>query len=322
MILVVGATGLLGSEICRRLIERGHRVRGLVRRSSDAARVKSLEGLGVELSEGDLKDPDSLARACQGAGSVITTAATTLNRQPGDSIESVDRAGQIALIDAAKAARVERFVYISMPRLKVERTLPLQDAKRAVERHLQESGMRYTALLLSWFMEVWMAPFTGFDYVNGRAKIFGSGEGKISWISVGDVAELAILCLSSDHAKDALLDVGGPEGVSYRDAVRIFEEESGRKFELDVVPEEALRAQLHATEDPLQQSISNLMLNAGWGHHVDMTDLQRAMPLRLTTVREYARRALAELKERGGQIEKKSVPWEASGADPGDATSA
>jgi uncharacterized protein YbjT (DUF2867 family) len=309
MILVVGATGLLGSEICRQLVERGHAVRGLRRRTSDPARVDALRRLGVELVEGDLKDEPSIARACQGVDGVITTAATTLNRQPGDSIEAVDQAGQIHLVNAARAAGVRRFVYISVPIMTFERAFPLQDARRAVESHLAQSGLRYTALRLSWFMEVWMAPMTGFDYVNGKARIFGSGEGKISWISVPDVAALSILCLDSAYAENAILDVGGPEGVSFREAAAIFEEESGRTFELDVLSDETLKAQIHATDDPLQQSICNIMLCSGRGHQVDMSGLLSAMPHRMTTVREYARRVVREINEREHVIEKKSLPW-------------
>ena len=57
MILVVGATGLLGSEICQKLAGRGEKVRGLIRLTSSSEKVESLRRLGVELCVGDLKDP-------------------------------------------------------------------------------------------------------------------------------------------------------------------------------------------------------------------------------------------------------------------------
>lgn len=88
--LVIGATGLLGQEICRRLTEAGCQVRALVRRTSDQAKRAGLERLGIELVEGDLKDPASLARACAGMQGVISTASSTFSRQTDDSIESVD----------------------------------------------------------------------------------------------------------------------------------------------------------------------------------------------------------------------------------------
>lgn len=110
MILVVGATGLLGTEICRRLAKQGERVRALVRTTSSPEKVASLEKCGVELYVGDLKDADSLVTACNSVNAVISTASSTLSRQAGDSIESVDDQGQLKLIEVSKAAGIDRFV--------------------------------------------------------------------------------------------------------------------------------------------------------------------------------------------------------------------
>jgi uncharacterized protein YbjT (DUF2867 family) len=64
--LLVGATGLLGPEICQRLTAAGHQVRALARSSADANKRAALQELGVELVEGDPKEAISLARACVG----------------------------------------------------------------------------------------------------------------------------------------------------------------------------------------------------------------------------------------------------------------
>jgi NADH dehydrogenase len=66
MILVVGATGMLGSEICRLLAEDGRPVRALVRETSNPDRIAALSSLGAELVHGDLKDRRSLDAACRG----------------------------------------------------------------------------------------------------------------------------------------------------------------------------------------------------------------------------------------------------------------
>src|SRR5689334_18049858 len=90
MILVAGATGLLGSEICRRLRKRGERVRGLVRETSSPEKVASLETNGVEIARGDLKDRGSLDAACAGAEVVISTVSVITSAQAGDSFEATD----------------------------------------------------------------------------------------------------------------------------------------------------------------------------------------------------------------------------------------
>ena len=108
-ILVVGATGLVGGAVCQKLAERGEKVRALVRTTSSHEKLEALRRSGVELCIGDLKDPQSLAAACRGIEAVISTASSTLSRQPGDSIESVDAAGQLNLVRGGEGRKGKPF---------------------------------------------------------------------------------------------------------------------------------------------------------------------------------------------------------------------
>jgi len=90
MNLVIGATGLLGGEICRQLRQAGKPVRALTRATADPVKVEQLKRSGATLVQGDLKDRVSLDAACRGVATVITTASTTFSRQAGDSIQTVD----------------------------------------------------------------------------------------------------------------------------------------------------------------------------------------------------------------------------------------
>src|SRR3989454_7696206 len=286
MILVVGATGLLGSEICRRLTQRGNPVRALVRTTSNHDRVARLEGLGAELVRADLKDRASLDAACRGANAVISTASSTRSRQEGDSIESVDRQGQLSLVDAAAAAGVKHVVLISFP--SVEADFPLQSAKRAVEGRLRESGVGYTILQPTFFTEVWLSPALGFDAPNAKAQIYGGGQNQISWISFRDVAQFAVAALDNDQARNAVIELGGPEALSPLDVVRLAEQVTRQRFAVQHVPEEALRAQYAAATDPLRQSFAALMLYYARGDVIDMKATLRAFPRQhLRSVRAY-----------------------------------
>src|ERR1019366_8278387 len=106
--LVTGASGFVGWHVARLLIERGHRVRALVRASS------SIPELDVERVTGDLRDPASLARAASGCGLVFHVAADyrLWSKNPHELYQSnVD--GTRNTLSAAKAAGVERLVYTS-----------------------------------------------------------------------------------------------------------------------------------------------------------------------------------------------------------------
>ncbi|HZI81031.1 MAG TPA: SDR family oxidoreductase [Vicinamibacterales bacterium] len=274
MNLIVGATGLLGGEICYLLRARGNRVRALTRPTSDAGRVGRLRDRGVELVRGDLKDRASLDAACQGASTVITTASATLSRQAGDSIETVDRLGQLDLIDAAEAAGVGHFVLVSFPPIDIE--FPLQSAKREVEARLQRSRMAYTILQPTLFDEVWLSPALGFDVANASARIYGTGHHRVSWISSHDVARFAVAALDAPRAINTVIRLGGPEALSPLDVVHLAERITGRTFTVQHVSESGLRAQYESATDPMAQTFAALMLSYAAGDVIDM-----AGPLRL-----------------------------------------
>src|SRR3984957_10475691 len=257
MILVVGATGLLGTRICERLRTDGQPVRALIRRTSSPDKVQALRSLGCELTIGDLKNPPQIHSACQGISAVISTASSTLSRQPGDSIESVDLQGQLALANAARSAGVGRFIYISF-RDDPSVQYPLTQAKRSVERSIAD--LDYTSIQASWFMEVWLSPALGFDYIHGKARIYGDGSKPISWVSYRDVAEFCIASVLHPVASRSILEVGGPVALRRLEVVRLFEEEGGRRFEVETISEVKLWEQLDSANGSLEKSFAGIML--------------------------------------------------------------
>jgi uncharacterized protein YbjT (DUF2867 family) len=287
-VLVAGATGFLGSEICRQLIAKNKNVKGLVRVTSDPDKVAQLKGSGVEIIEGDLKNKGSLDNALRGVSAIISTVSSTLSRQEGDSIQTVDDEGQINLIDAAARAGVNHFVYVSFCAMPGQS--PLETAKRKAEKHLIASGLTYTILQPTFFMEVWLSPMLGFDYPNAKATIFGEGKKKISWIAIKDVASFAVASLGNPAAKNSIIELGGPEALSPLEVVTIFETSKKKKFELQFVPEEALRAQRDGSRDPLSESFAILTLGVVYGSEIDMSKTLAIFPMQLTSVIDYANR--------------------------------
>jgi NADH dehydrogenase len=289
MILVVGATELVGSEICGQLAARGKQVRALVRATADPAKVDRLRALGAEIALGDLRDRTSLDVACRGVETVITTASSMpFGYVPGvNDIRTTDLDGELSLVDAAQAAKVRHFIYTSFT---MDLDFPLCNAKRAVEKHLQQSGMVYTVLRPGFFMEVWLSPAVGFDAANAKAVIYGDGSKPLSWIAFADVASFAVASLDNPAARNATLELGGPEALTPQQVVRIFEQACGRTFDVQFVPAEALAAQQAAATDPMQQSFTGLMRCVAAGDPIDMRETLKAFPIGLTSVEEHARR--------------------------------
>jgi uncharacterized protein YbjT (DUF2867 family) len=287
MILVAGATGELGRAICRQLTQKGGTVFGMVRSSSAPEAVAELEAIGVRPVQADLDDPESLREACSGCDAVVS-GMTAMGR-PGDSIEKVDRDGQLALVEAAAEEGVERFVYMSYSGA-IGKDDPLTLAKRAVERTLKHSGMSWTVLRPSYFMETWLSPALGFDVAGGRVRIFGAGSAPISWVARDDVAAFAAAAVDSEEARNATLEIGGPEAIAPLDVVKLFEELAGRRLEVELVSEADLLAAQKAARAPQERSMTALMLAYARGNAVPMEDIAERFGLELTSLRDWAAR--------------------------------
>jgi NADH dehydrogenase len=295
MNLIVGATGMVGTEVCRLLASAGEPVTAMVRGSSDPAKVDTLKALGAQVVLGDLRDAASLRAACRGVKSVVATASSMpFAYNPADNTPgSTDAAGYLSLIAAAREAGVQEMVYTSFPSMPA--SFPLQDAKRAVEERLRGSGLTYTILQPTYFAEIWLSPAVGFDCPGRKAVIYGAGENPISWISFLDVARFAAASLANPAARNATLELGGPQGISPTNVIRLFERIGGKPFEVSHVPVEALQAQLAGAADPMQRSFTGLMLGYASGGAIDMTATLAAFaPVKLRTVEEYARSVMPQ----------------------------
>jgi dihydroflavonol-4-reductase len=112
--LVTGATGLVGNNVVRLLVERGEQVRVLVRANSGSGRgAQALEGLPVELSIGDVCDAESVRRACRGAQRVVHAAAMVQIGWTGLEAQRAINVGGTRNVVAAAAAEGARLLYVS-----------------------------------------------------------------------------------------------------------------------------------------------------------------------------------------------------------------
>jgi uncharacterized protein YbjT (DUF2867 family) len=153
---------------------------------------------------------------------------------------------------------VKRFVYVSYSG-NIREDSPLETAKRTCENQLLASTMTAVILRPSYFMEVWLSSALGFDPIGGSARIYGSGDGKVSYVSGKNVADFAVAAAMRNYTeKNTILEIGGPEPLSQLDAVRVFEGTLGKAITVQHVPTETIEAQRQAA-DPLQKTFGALM---------------------------------------------------------------
>ena len=286
MDLVVGATGLVGQRIALNLRDEGRKVRAIVRGGVARAQAQPLVAAGVEVVNADLTRPETLAPACAGVETLVCTA-TSMPHGRDDGLRRVDRDGVLSLIDAAERASVPKFIYTSYSG-NIREESPLEAAKRDCEIRLMAGSMQGVILRPSYFMEFWLSPMLDFDPANASARIYGSGEAKVSYISAYDVAAFAVAAVRRNLDDWEVLEMGGPEALSQLGAVRIFERQLRTEFKLDFVPVAALEQQ-HLSSDPLQQTFAALMIAYAKG---DVIPQGRANAerygVRLRSVAEYA----------------------------------
>lgn len=292
MLLVVGATGMLGSEICRQLVGARIPVRALVRRTSDPARVRELRALGIQVVTGDLRDPVSLAAACTGIAAVVSTASAMMTRHEGDDLRTVDHDGQLALVEAARAAGVAHFAYVSMSgRFDID--CALVRAKRDVEDRLRRtSGMTHTILRPTAFMETWLTPAFGFDIPAAHARVLGSGRNRVSWVSINDVARFTVAATTHSFMRNVTQEIGGPQALSLLDVVQLCEELGSSPFELEYTDEESLERRWLCEADEPERTQAALQLGLARGDAIPMHRLLAFFPFELATVRQHVARSM------------------------------
>lgn len=280
MNLVVGSSGLLGGMIAHKLIDKGAKVRLLVRQPPRIG--------GAEAVTGDLKDRASLDAACRGVTAVITTA-NAAQRGGADTIESVDIAGNRSLIDAARQAGVRQFIFVSTAAADASSPVPIFAAKAKTEQHLRESGVPWTILAPLAFMDVWFGIILGSAFSAGKpVAVVAGGKTRHSFIAVDDVAEFATAAVDHPAAMNQRVVFGGPEGMSWSEIVAKTSTILGRPVPVqNVQPGQPIPT----LPPPLDQAIGFLIAGLEQQNAVmDSTETARTFGVSLTPADTVLRR--------------------------------
>ena len=289
MILIVGVTGVLGRETTRQLLAAGYKVRGLTRNPSSA---EDLKKQGVEIVQGDLIDHASLKRACEGVEAVMACAHQLLGTGKYKS-EAVDDEGHRALIDAAKAAGVKHFVYLSAQGTRADHPTDFYRTKYKVENYLKSRGLSYTILRPPSFMEWHVHNLLGAGILTtGKATIYGRGNNPINFMAAKDVAHIAVIALTEPKVKGRTLEIGGPDNVTRNHIAEMYSRFSGKPLKKMNVPTGVMKV-MGPTLRPVQPVLSRLMSFSVWTDTADQkfdpSAMLKEFPMNLTRVEEFIR---------------------------------
>jgi NADH dehydrogenase len=208
MIVVAGGSGRLGTLLVRRLVERPLPVRVLTR---DPARASHLARLPIDIARADVRDATGLARAVAGADTIVS-AVHGFAGPGGVSPESVDRDGNAHLVDAARAAGAS-LVLTSIVGAAPDNALELFRAKYDAEQYLRRSGVPWTIVRATAFVETW-ATIVG-DPRRRKLMVLGRGDNPINFVSAADVAALLELVVVDAAFRGRIVEIGGPDKTNW-----------------------------------------------------------------------------------------------------------
>ena len=290
MILIVGASGRLGSIVAQRLLEEGKPVRAMTRTPLNLALLKQR---GAEVVSGDLRNPASLVNACRGVEQVLA-AAHALVGKGDNNPQTVDDAGNRHLIDAAKEAGVKHFIFVSVQGASPDSPLEFFRIKYRTEEYLRASGLNFTILRPSAFMDLW-AQLIGQPVIEqGKTTIFGRGTNSINFVAVEDVARFVRIALEDSRARNRVIEVGGPENLTLNQVAEIFERASGRQAKKRHIPLPMMRV-MSILMQPINPALSRQIRSGIYmdtaNLRYDMTETASAFGIQLTSLEEIARRA-------------------------------
>ncbi|MBB3691848.1 SDR family oxidoreductase [Sphingomonas sp. BK580] len=231
MILVSGATGGIGGEVCRLLTAAGEPFRGMARRQ---AQVDAFRQRGMEAVPGDFDRPETLAAAMRGIDTMFLITPPT----PGQFDQ------EIAAIDAAGRAGVRRIVKLSASDANIRSTVPWARTHARIDHQLRASGVEWTILKPTAFMQnfLWFKAPIARGFLPQVA-----GSGSVSWVDTRDVARVAATVLREDGHARATYFLTGPETLDMRQAAARLGQETGRKVRYLDLPDPLFAALLRVT---------------------------------------------------------------------------
>jgi len=284
MILVIGATGNIGSEVTRQLVAKGVGVRALVR---DRAKAEAVLGTKVQLVAGDLSRPETVAAAMDGADKLFLVTPLHLDQIAMKS----------AAIQAAKPAGVKHIVMSTGIGAGPDAGVEIGRWHGKNQEEVKATGIAYTFLQPTFFMQN-MLMFAGTIREQG-AFYMPLGDSKVSWVDARDIAQVGVVALTEAGHENKEYPITGGEAVSCAEMAAILSDVLDRGVNYVDVPLAAAKEGMMSAGMPekLADLMNELYALGPAGHLAYVADTVEAVTgRRPRTFRQFAEDHAAAFK--------------------------
>lgn len=229
-LLVIGGTGTLGRQIVLQALTKGYQVRCLVRNFRKASFLKEW---GAELVYGDLTRPETIPPCLNGITAIIDASTSRANEL--ESLKKVDWEGKLCLIEAAKIANIQRFIFFSAQNVEQFDNIPLMKVKNGIEIKLKESSIPFTIFRLSGFYQGLIEQYA--IPILENLPIWVTNENTyISYMDTQDIAKFCLRSLQIPQTKNQTFLLSGSKGWVSSEIIKLCEQLAGQKAKVQRVP--------------------------------------------------------------------------------------
>jgi uncharacterized protein YbjT (DUF2867 family) len=229
-LLIIGGTGTLGRQIVLQALAKGYQVRCLVRNFRKASFLKEW---GAELVYGDLTRPETIPPCLKGITAIIDASTSRANEL--DSLKKVDWEGKLCLIEAAKIANIQRFIFFSAQNVEKFETIPLMKVKNGIEIKLKESDIPYTIFRLTGFYQGLIEQYA--IPILENLPIWVTNENTyISYMDTQDIAKFCLRSLQIPQTMNQTFFLSGSKGWISSEIINLCEQLAGQQAKVQRVP--------------------------------------------------------------------------------------
>lgn len=229
-LLIIGGTGTLGRQIVLQALTKGYQVRCVVRNFRKASFLKEW---GAELVYGDLSRPETIPPCLKGITAIID--ASTSRADELDSLKKVDWEGKLCLIEAARIAKIKRFIFFSTQNIEQLENIPLIKVKNGIEIKLKESNISYTIFKLTGFYQGLIEQYA--IPILENLPIWVTNENTyVSYMDTQDIAKFCLRSLQIPQTQNQTFFLSGSRGWLSSEIINLCEQLAGQQAKIQRVP--------------------------------------------------------------------------------------